>query len=152
MLKFIHWFSKYLKKQKKHTTIYDRDGISPYMERYYILWRNRPNWVPFNMFLHNLRRSDEDDLHDHPWGYITFILAGGYWETTPEGKYWRGPGHIRIRRAESLHKLEIDATKGEVWTLFIPFKRHREWGFVRNNKWIPWRRYINEKRATHFNS
>jgi hypothetical protein len=34
--------------------------------------------------LHNILRSDEDrHLHDHPFDFTSFLLSGGYTETTP---------------------------------------------------------------------
>ena len=32
------------------------------------------------------------------WGAL--ILKGGYWEHTPQGKFWRGPGSASFRKAE----------------------------------------------------
>jgi hypothetical protein len=35
-------------------------------------------------YLHHIIRSDWDRcLHDHPWGFWTLMLRGGYWEETP---------------------------------------------------------------------
>ena len=31
------------------------------------------------------------------------------------------------------------------WSLFIPFVKTREWGFIKNNKWIPHDKYLNIK-------
>ena len=42
------------------------------------------------------------------WGAL--ILKGGYWEHTPQGKFWRGPG-LRFRKAEDLHWLELAKDK-----------------------------------------
>ena len=53
----------------------------------------RLRWFPFNIFLHKILKSDLGDLHDHYWSYFTIILKGGYWETTENGRFWRGPGY-----------------------------------------------------------
>jgi len=124
--------------------IYDRDGKVPYLIRYYVFLKNRKRF-PFNITLHKVLVSDEPTLHDHPWGYATFILKGGYWEHIPvfaqEGhvcgstRVWRGPGHFRMRKADDLHWLELekDADGKEIpcWSLFYMGKKQKEWGFVR---------------------
>lgn len=145
MIKLIQ---KYLSGTSRHRIIYDREEREPYMERYYILFKDRPSWFPFNIFVHNLKRSDEDDLHDHPWPYFSLILKGGYWETTKQGKFWRAPGHFRFRKANSFHRLEIEPTVGEVWTLFCPGKRQKDWGFIKNGEWVQWRKYIDDKKRS----
>ena len=53
--------------------ILDRESDEPYLERYYIFLKNRTTF-PFNMFIHKFLKSDPDDLHDHPWGFTTFIF------------------------------------------------------------------------------
>jgi hypothetical protein len=44
--------------------------------------------------LHHILRSDEDrDCHDHPWSFLSIILAGGYFEHRPDIRQgWVG-GH-----------------------------------------------------------
>ena len=72
--KFMTWLGRY-------RVIMDRQNNEPYLERYYLFLKDRSSF-PFNIFLHKFLKSDPDDLHDHPWGYFTFILGGGYWEYT----------------------------------------------------------------------
>ena len=60
----------------RHRIIYDRLSNEPYLERYYLLFKDR-KWFPFNIFIHKILKSDLDDLHDHPWPYFTLILKGG---------------------------------------------------------------------------
>ena len=57
------------------------------MIRYYVLFRKRPKWFPFNILVHKILKEDRGDLHDHYWSYITIILKGGYWETTNKGVF-----------------------------------------------------------------
>ena len=150
ILKFIHRLAIALDCWGKKRTILDREGGSVYLERYYLLWGSRqgdykrPWWCPFNVMLHHLCRSDEDELHDHPWWNCSLILAGGYWETTPKGRFWRRPGTFLMRRAIAQHKLEIDPAKGEVWTLFVIGPRVRDWGFINTEgDWVQWQEYLN---------
>jgi hypothetical protein len=88
------------------------------MIRYYLLFRRRPKWFPFNILIHKILKSDLGDLHDHYWSYITIILKGGYWETNENGTFWRGPGYTGFRRAEDRHSLRIPEGKS-AWTLLF---------------------------------
>ena len=96
----------------------DYDKAEPFMVRYYLLFRKRPKWFPFNILLHKILKSDLGDLHDHYWSYITIILKGGYWESTQNGTFWRGPGYIGFRKATDRHSLKIPKGK-PAWTLLL---------------------------------
>ncbi len=130
--------------------IYDRNNQVPYLVRYYLFLKDRKNF-PFNITLHKILVSDLDDLHDHPWNYATLILKGGYWEHTPEGKFWRGPGHFRYRKSDDLHRLELakDENGNELpcWSLFYMGTKKQEWGFIRNGEWVHNETYLREKYA-----
>ena len=95
---------------------YEKD--EPFMVRYYLLFRKRPKWFPFNILIHKILKSDLGDLHDHYWSYITIILKGGYWETNENGTFWRGPGYIGFRKASDRHSLRIPKGKS-AWTLIF---------------------------------
>tara|TARA_Y100000996_G_C22513735_1_gene639548 strand:- start:983 stop:1396 length:414 start_codon:yes stop_codon:yes gene_type:complete len=96
----------------------DYDKAEPFMIRYYPLFRKRPKWFPFNIFIHKILKSDLGDLHDHYWSYITVILAGGYVETTKKGSYSRKPGYIGFKKAEDRHSLKLNDEK-PAWTLIF---------------------------------
>lgn len=149
--------------------IMDREGKYPYLVRYYLLFRDRDECTKFNVFLHQILQSDEDDMHDHPWGYFTCILSGGYWETVGEidtdteddkiksytrTRSWRKPGFMQRVEDKHIHRLELkkdEHTNGEIpcWTLFIPFVRTRNWGFYVNGDdglvWEDSEEYIKKK-------
>jgi hypothetical protein len=131
---------KLLEKLGRKRIIYDRVENEPYLERYYLFLKERERF-PFNIFLHKFLKGDPDDLHDHPWPYATLILKGGYWETTPEGTFWRKPGHFRTCKAESYHRIDLEPGV-ECWTLFMPGPHKREWGFDVKGKWIKWDEYL----------
>jgi len=120
--------------------ILDRIGQQPYLERYYLFLKDR-KWFPFNVFLHKFLQSDPDELHDHPWPYFTLILRGGYWETTPKGRFWRGPGHMRVNGPKSLHRVELEPGVC-AWSLFFSGPKLREWGFIVNGKWMHNEKYF----------
>ena len=107
----------------------------PYLERWYVIPRNR--W--FNIYLHHFLKGDDDRaLHDHPWTFISFILRGGYWEQTETGRKWHAPGSILYRPAEWKHRVIITQPS---WSLVVVFRRRRKWGFWVNEKWCWWRNY-----------
>ena len=139
-----------LEKLGRKIVIMDRVNRRPYLERYYLFLKDRKSF-PFNVFLHKFLNSDPDDVHDHPWPYATLILKGGYWEWVPvfnsEGKmvaeerYWRGPGHFRISKATSYHRIELKEGV-TCWTLFMPGPRRRDWGFLVNDEWVHYEEYM----------
>ena len=145
-------------KLGRRRVITDRDGKVPYLIRYYVFLKERKHF-PFNITLHKVLVSDEPTLHDHPWGYATLILKGGYWEHIPirsqEGavvgstKVWRGPGHFRVRSANDLHWLELekDADDNEIpcWSLFFMGRKKQEWGFMQHVKYEGYRWVHNEQ-------
>ena len=96
----------------------DYDKAEPFMVRYYLLFRKRPKWFPFNILIHKLLKSDLGELHDHYWSYITIILKGGYWEATEKGTFWRGPGYIGFRKGSDRHSLRIPDAR-PTWTLLF---------------------------------
>ena len=141
----MNWFLKALEKVGRKRIVMDRVNNEPYLERYYLFLKDRKNF-PFNIFLHKFLKSDPDDVHDHPWSYATFILKGGYYEWIPqfnqdgtlscEIRKWRGPGHFRICKPSSYHRIELKEGVTP-WTLFMPGPQQRDWGFLVDNKWIP---------------
>ena len=138
-------FLNTLKRVDRYRLINDRQDKEPYLERYYLFLKDRKDF-PFNIFLHKFLKSDPDDLHDHPWSYSTFILSGGYWEYTSEGKFWRGPLSFIQKEATSLHRVELEPSVGNCWTLFCPGKRTRKWGFKTENGWVENNEYLNNKK------
>ena len=133
----------------------DRENNEPYLERYYLLLKDRQRF-PFNIFLHKFLKSDPDDVHDHPWPYFTIILRGGYWEWTPQfgtdGKKigeiarWCGPGSFRWAGANSYHRIELDPSV-TCWTLFMPGIQKRDWGFLVRNRWVQHEQYFAQRQA-----
>jgi hypothetical protein len=134
---------KLLERLGRKRVILDRESNEPYLTRYYLFLKDR-KWFPFNIFLHNFHRSDPDDLHDHPWPFVTVILRGGYWEHTPKGKFWRGAGTVNWAGSKSLHRVEL-VPDIDTWTLFIPGPTVREWGFIDKGIWKRHDRYLAER-------
>ena len=138
--RFLNW----LDRKGRKRVIMDRIDNEPYLERYYPLFNTRQH-TGFNVYIHKFLKGDPDDVHDHPWPYATFILSGGYYEWIPqfnpdgtkscEIRKWRGPGHFRICKPESYHRVELKPGV-TAWTLFMPGPHKRQWGFLVDNKWI----------------
>ena len=56
---------KLLERLGRKRIIFDRVHNEPYLERYYLLLKERQSF-PFNIFLHKFLKGDPDDVHDHP--------------------------------------------------------------------------------------
>ena len=122
--------------------IRDLDGI-PYLLRWTLF-----NFRGYSLKLHVFLKSDLDRgnaLHDHPWKFKTFILLGGYWEHTAEGRFWRPPGYFGGGDANYFHRVELDRypvdhedSPGDeklAVTLFFTYPREKEWGFNCKQGW-----------------
>lgn len=154
MTKKLPWFERVANwcRKRGHTyVILDREGKKPYLERFYI----HPRWLTLGLFrvvIHRFWKSDDDGgLHDHPWLFWgSRILKGGYFEHTPEGRFWRAPGKWRFNTAWALHRVELQQEGKEVWTLFLMGPKIREWGFVpfKSKVWINWKEYLEQKLVT----
>lgn len=125
----------------------------PLIIRYYLFstrWLEKVSWLKplhrfsFRVVLHQMFESDDDGLHDHPWPWASLVLSGGYYEQTPEGEFWRPPGHLRFRSANAFHRLVLphNPERG-CFTLFAMGKRTREWGFRQpGGFWLPWYQHV----------
>lgn len=156
--------------------IYDRDNMLPYMTRYYLFntrffeenafikkyfpWMKIFSW---NLVMHNVHKSDEDGLHDHPWPWATFILEGGYLEREPYNPkhpsnsksvvFKRTAGNFRVRSSSSFHRLELSESEfgQETWTLFLMGPRIHTWGFLNeNNNLIPHTTYLKNRNKKEY--
>jgi hypothetical protein len=110
--------------------IYRRPG-ELYLTRYYLF---RTNWL--GVYIHKLHVSDYPVPHDHPWDFISCPLKTGYIEYDEHGKgVLRKPFRPAFRPAKRFHWLE-KLDNRPTWSLFIRFKRIRDWGFLTNSDWI----------------
>ena len=91
----------------------------PWMNKYYLLFRKRPKWFPFNIIIHVMLDNDHGEgIHNHLCPYITIVVRDGYWETLSDGKHWRPPGYIGFRSANDLHRIDLKPGTRPV-TIFI---------------------------------
>ena len=63
-------WSYVMKVTNRKRIIMDRVNNEPYLERYYIFFKDRPEYFPFNIFIHKFLKSDPDEINDHPWGFF----------------------------------------------------------------------------------
>jgi hypothetical protein len=118
----------------------------PYMLRWWVIPRNRV----FNVYLHEVIRSDDDRaLHDHPWVNASILLDGAYIEhRICEGgiheRLLREAGSIVVRRARAAHRLEVLPDRRAI-SLFITGPRIREWGFhCVEQGWVLWKTFVSK--------
>jgi hypothetical protein len=120
----------------------------PYLLRWYLIQQNRL----FNIYLHEVRRSDDDRaLHDHPWPNVSFLLRGAYVEHRIraggiEARRTFTAGALKFRLPWAAHRVELleDARGARwCWSLFITGPWCRSWGFHCPNGWRDWRDFTN---------
>lgn len=154
-------FSGLLCKVFQYREIHKPEGL--YLRRWYLSPRVR--WLPFQIFLHNIRLDDSRDFHDHPWPFISIILRGSYrefircpscvlngWYLHTEQRIARA-GSVLVNTAEHTHRVEIIKP---VWSLVIARRPRRVWGFWTDSvdqnglpisKWTDWRTFLGCKGA-----
>lgn len=122
-----------------------------YLRRWWLLPRNRY----FNVYLHEFLRDDDDRaLHDHPWPWLSFLLAGSYLEHTIRAggiqrASLRTAGSLKVSGPWRAHRIALTrrVLGGQVrpapcWTLFITGPQLRSWGFhCPKAGWKPWREF-----------
>ena len=110
---------KFLEKLGRKKTVLDRgpshpkfNEAKPWLNRYYLLFRYRPKWFPFNVIIHEMLDDDHGDgVHNHLCPYITIIIK--------TGKYWRPPGYIGFRSANNFHRVDLKPGTRPM-TIFLP--------------------------------
>jgi len=122
-----------------------RDG-KPYLERFYLF---KSKWL--TIVIHKFWANDPDEPHDHPWHWASYVLRGCYFENHVDGtREYRTPGSLKIRRSTEFHRITMedywaneteDGPAGLTTTLFFMGRRHRDWGFLRGDKWINAKEY-----------
>lgn len=131
------------------------DGDSPYLTRFTVFGSR---WG--SLYVHIFHRSDADDMHDHPWPFVSLIVWRGYVEETPlrlfgmsesaalsiapeqapeRKRVW--PGMLLFRRAQHIHRVELVNGRPAV-SLVLTGPVQRKWGFWVNGAWEYWRSYF----------
>lgn len=120
------------------------------------------------VFLHRMQGADPgEDLHDHPWWFVSVPLLGGYLEERAETRdapgfadaavcadhIWqerhqirrghlveRRPRRWRTMRLDEAHRI-VELTRRQTWTLVVHGPTRRRWGFYLPSGWMLWRDY-----------
>jgi hypothetical protein len=129
-----------------------RDENRVYLRRLRIL---QTPW--FALYLHFIYLPDEDRApHDHPFGFLSLIVRGGYTERLyhqlggrqlskyqrTENRTWRR-GTIHTTSKRVAHMI-WDLTPGTV-TLVVAGRKKRDWGFWTEEGFVPWQQYNRAK-------
>jgi len=120
----------FLLKPKRKPDFVIGNPDNPYLLRWWLIPRNR--WL--NVYLHRIRRSDDDRAkHDHPWLSVSLMLAGEIiehfdWHRHALTRHIRA-GHLTWRSPWFAHRLEVRPGHWGCWTLFITGPIMRKWGF-----------------------
>jgi hypothetical protein len=114
---------------------------TPYIRRWVLA-----RFLGCQLALHQQLRSDDDRaLHDHVGWNVSLILKGGYIEYFQSGWCMRNPGALVLRRARTLHRLELPMRNGVIscsWSLWLRGPKRRDWGFMTKQLgWVQWERY-----------
>lgn len=125
---------------------------NPYLLRWHVIPRNQ--W--FNIYLHKFIRDDDDRaFHDHPWWFVSLMLAGRYIEYFEKivlnlpiiKKSVRRFGSIVIRSATHKHRIELfkldNGSPIPCWTLVVSGPRIRDWGFWCPKGFVHWKEFEN---------
>lgn len=131
---------KILNKLFKHKLIVNCEKQG-YLHRWYIIKTNL-----LGIFIHQFIRSDEDRaVHDHPWNFIVIPLYRGYNEYSDKGKRRVYPIlGTRFRFATYKHRVDLIDNKS-AWSLFIRFKKVRDWGFWPSEGFTLWNKWIKDR-------
>lgn len=117
----------------------------PYLLRWWVIPRN--NW--FNIYLHEIRRSDDDRaLHDHMYLNLSILIEGEYIEHTIAQGGVHHQRHFKAgdwtwRLPSKAHRLQVLGKR--TTTLFITGPRVRQWGFHCPQGWVHWKKFVDER-------
>lgn len=145
----MRWLERLADRVAKEKATISRPGLGPYLTRWTLFGERYGPPGSRAVFLHRFHRPDPDHLHDHPWPFVSVILAGGYWEHTPAvasdpfgptKRRWYGPGRVLTRPALWAHRVEL-AHGREAWTLIFRGAEERSWGFFCPAGYMGWKEY-----------
>ena len=116
--------------------IYTPGSPKLYLRRLYLL---RTPW--FGLMINWIMEPDSDRwMHDHPWGFLSILLRGGYVEEVPNGI--RAIRWMNVKAATDLHRI-LSVDKGTI-TVVLTSRKKRTWGFQTDSGWVSWRDYLSE--------
>lgn len=112
-------------------------------ENYMRRWHLRRNPGKNNLYLHRYEGSDDDRaLHDHPWRSVGIVLWGKLYEITEHGEKRLWPLMPKYRKAIYAHRIILKSRFA--YTLFLTYRKEREWGFHCPKGWVHWREFTDK--------
>jgi hypothetical protein len=101
----------------------------------------------FGLYLHQIWGADTDrDAHNHPFGFVSLMLRGGYdeWVQDLYGDVAmivrRRPLRFHHTSRQIFHRI-ITLGRVPAWTLVFVGRRHPEWGFSTEQGYVPSHKY-----------
>ena len=116
-----------------HDSVSSHPGECHYLDR----WVMRLPW--FSIRLHHwIAGDDQRNPHDHPWWFVSAVLAGSLREQI--GDTWRTRRPLSVRWFPAKHSHCVDSSG--CWTLLLTGPESRQWGFWVQGEWIPKKQYF----------
>jgi hypothetical protein len=110
-----------------------------FLKRYYVL-----KSPVLSVYIHQILRSDEADMHDHPWPFLVVILRQGYREVMAHATKIRRPLEVFCHLPSCAHRIELIDDKPS-WSLVVMGPKLREWGFHTKAGWVHFKKYLNKQ-------
>ena len=124
-----------------------QDITNPEGEVYLRRWRViQTPW--FGMYLHNIRKPDHGrHLHDHPFGFLSLVLCGGYEELTvnPIWEDFQFAERVRwwsLKSPGMRGRHRITRVLPNTWTLVFRGPYRHTWGFYTSEGFVQWQEYL----------
>lgn len=130
--------------------------IGEYMDRWWLFNPYIPDQPKKGWFknllpsirVHHIKLPDDArHLHDHPWDARTIILRGYYVEckltklgTCYSYRFRGDTGAIKLNDFHAINEVSL----GGVYTLFFTWKYMGTWGFLVDDKKIPYKEYLGQ--------
>jgi hypothetical protein len=104
--------------------------------------------LPCAAVIHQFNAVDHGDPHDHPWGFTSFVIHGGYVEQVfqLDGSaelIAREPGQSFYISAKHIHRI-VELPAGECTTIILPGPHEQTSGFYQFRDGRTWHRFWNE--------
>lgn len=138
MKRFLNWLVGY-----RYETMDGAGQCPTYLERWTLV-----NRLGLGIYLHHFLADDWAlDPHDHPRRFISIGLRGWYWEDVydHEGRLMNSTQYVapwcRSFPADHVHRIRAQES-ANCWTLVLVMPKSRDWGFIRDGKWMPFREYV----------
>lgn len=135
MIKLFGWL--------RYETMSGMGACPVYLERWIIIQA-----FQCGLYLHHFLGDDWAlDPHDHPRRFISIGLKGWYYEDVfdevgalKETLKFQAPW-VRSFPANHIHRVRASEC-GNTWTLVLVLPKSRDWGFIQDGVWVPFKKYV----------